>query len=138
MKKLIPLALFVLMTSISMAQQGPLPRPGRPPLAPRNERVELIKVNYITKQLNLTKEEAEAYWPVYNEYHKNLRSILESKSGDEIQLEENILMERKKYKNELKNVFKTDDRVNQALRVERDFMKEMRHEMMNRRGRRIQ
>jgi membrane-associated HD superfamily phosphohydrolase len=135
MKKVFVLVMGILITTISMAQQGPLPRPGRPPLGPRNEKVELLKVNYITKELNLTKEEAEKYWPVYNEYHKNIRAIVEAKNNDEIQLEEAILNERKKYKNDLKNVFKSEERVNQALRVEREFMKGMRREIIKRKGR---
>ena len=72
---------------------------------------------------------------IYNEYHKNIRAIVEAKNNDEIQLEEAILNERKKYKNDLKNVFKSEERVNQALRVEREFMKGMRREIIKRKGR---
>lgn len=132
MKKTIFLLLCVCTVLVSKAQP-PMPRPGRPPMAPRNERIEMLKVNYITKHLNLTKEEAELYWPVYNAYHKNFRAIVEAKGNDEIQLEESILNERKKYKNELSTIFKSEERVNQALKVEREFMKDMRQEM-NRRG----
>lgn len=32
------------------------------------ERVKALKVAYITKTLNLTSEEAEKFWPIYNEY----------------------------------------------------------------------
>lgn len=32
------------------------------------ERVKALKVAYITKALNLTSEEAEKFWPIYNEY----------------------------------------------------------------------
>ena len=43
------------------------------------EKIKALKVAYLTEQLNLTSEEAEKFWPVYNEYDKNnhdLRSKL--------------------------------------------------------------
>lgn len=33
----------------------------------KRERVEQLKIAYITKELSLTSEEAKAFWPVYNE-----------------------------------------------------------------------
>jgi hypothetical protein len=46
-----------------MAQSG-----GDKPTPSGAERVKALKVAYITQALNLTSEEAEKFWPVYNEY----------------------------------------------------------------------
>ncbi|WP_248723903.1 Spy/CpxP family protein refolding chaperone [Seonamhaeicola sp. ML3] len=34
------------------------------------ERIEALKVSFITEQLDLTKKEAQAFWPIYNEFDK--------------------------------------------------------------------
>lgn len=38
------------------------------PTASGSERVQALKVAFITKALNLTSAEAEKFWPIYNEY----------------------------------------------------------------------
>jgi hypothetical protein len=63
-----------------------------------------------------------------------MKDIIDTKSNDEIQLQEAILAARKKYKTDLKPVLKTDERINQALKVEREFLKKMRGEMNRRKG----
>jgi hypothetical protein len=42
--------------------------------APR-ERVEALKVGFLTQRLNLTAKEAQAFWPVYNEYEGELAQL---------------------------------------------------------------
>lgn len=96
--------------------------------------VELYKVQFITEKLNLTKSESELFWPVYNEHKKAVEAIINSKFNDEIQLEEALLTAKKKYKNDLKPILKSEDRINEALKVERTFLKTIRLEMMRRRG----
>lgn len=44
------------------------------------DRIENQKVAYITKQLNLTTAEAQRFFPLYNQYCKELRSIKAAKS----------------------------------------------------------
>jgi len=56
MKKYIMLMLVLLMSIISQAQ-----KPGK-------ERIEAMKIGFITKKLNLTSEEAQRFWPVYNRF----------------------------------------------------------------------
>jgi len=59
---------------------------------------------------------------------------MDKKSNDEIQIQEDILLARKKYKNELKPVLKSDERVNEALKIDREFLQKIRGEMMRRKG----
>ena len=59
--------LLALAVSISAMAQKP-ERPGQ-----KHERFEAEKVAYITQQLSLTVEEAQAFWPVYNQAQKDQR-----------------------------------------------------------------
>ncbi len=58
------------------------------------------KIAYITKRLDLSPEEAQKFWPIYNQYAEELKrarqdAIRNSKS--EIELDESLLNIRKKY-----------------------------------------
>lgn len=44
------------------------PAGGDKPTPSGQERVKALKVAFITQKLNLTSEEAEKFWPIYNEY----------------------------------------------------------------------
>ena len=46
---------------------------------PNIERLNAYKIGFFTKKLNLTSEEAERFWPVYNEYQKQKNSIQQEK-----------------------------------------------------------
>jgi len=121
------------------AQQNRLPRPPRPPMergqrGENREKIEMYKIQFITEKLALTKAEAEQFWPVY-EAHKNaMKEIMDKKLNDEILVQEEVLSARKKYKNELKPVLKSDERVNEALKIDREFLQKIRGEMMRRKG----
>ncbi len=65
MKKIL-LIFSVAMYSIGFAQQNP----PSPPDHPRKEKVEAMKIAFITQKLDITPSEAEKFWPVYNEYQK--------------------------------------------------------------------
>jgi len=44
----------------------------------RNDKIKALKTAYITEQLELTKAEAEKFWPVYNAFEEK-RSALKTK-----------------------------------------------------------
>jgi len=139
MKKFFLFFVVLALTISTNAQQNRQQRPPRPPMergqrGENREKIEMYKIQFITEKLSLTKSEAEQFWPVY-EAHKNaMREIMDKRSNDEIQVQEDILSARKKYKNELKPVLKLDERVNEALKIDRDFLKKIRGEMMRRKG----
>ncbi len=39
------------------------------------ERIEALKISYITRALHLTPEEAQQFWPIYNEYQDKLEVL---------------------------------------------------------------
>lgn len=51
------------------------------------DRIEPLKIAYITQQLGLTSEEAQKFWPVYNKFNddlQKLRSSTKDKLADEL------------------------------------------------------
>ncbi|MEY4279000.1 MAG: hypothetical protein RL377_1004 [Bacteroidota bacterium] len=144
MKKNVLIILLMVISVNLLAQETP---PRRPMMDKRmqqegagknrdskREKIELYKIQFITKELALTPEEAQLFWPVYETNKKAIQEIIANKSGDEIQLQEAILAVRKKYKNELKPILKSEERINNAMRVDREFMNKVRFEMMRRGG----
>ncbi len=74
MKAIITTLVLVLSLSTSLmaqkpGQADPGPKPG-PKREARKEKVEALRIAYITKELDLTETEAQVFWPVYNEYQK--------------------------------------------------------------------
>ena len=104
--------------------------PGKPTRA----NIEMFKTKFITDQLALTQQEAEAFWPVYNEYKNGMRAIYKEKKENEIELQEAMLTVRKKIASALKPILKSDTRINDALKIDKEFLKKMKNEMTHRRG----
>lgn len=73
MKRLV-IALLALAVSFSAMAQKPQ-NPQSPHKGQDHERFEAEKVAYITQQLSLTVEEAQAFWPVYNQAVKEQREV---------------------------------------------------------------
>jgi hypothetical protein len=148
MKNILLMLSMMAITTATFAQQQP-PPPPRPPMdqgprggrfgrrgdmGPNKEKIEMFKIDFFTKKLSLTTSEAELFWPVYEAHKKAAKEIMDSKANDEIQTQEAMLAARKKFKADLKPVLKTDERVNEALKIDREFLQEIRHEMMRRKG----
>lgn len=47
-----------------------------------HEEIEKMKVAFLTEKLNLTVEEAQVFWPIYNEYHNAKKQIREEFKSD--------------------------------------------------------
>jgi hypothetical protein len=68
MKNIIKIALFLilLLQSVAVSAQG------------GKDRVEELRVTFITKKLALTSTESEKFWPVYNEYNDKIKAVKKS------------------------------------------------------------
>ena len=58
----------------------------------QKEKIKLLKISYLTEQLDLTSSEAEKFWPVYNEHSKNILDFMAKKS-DAIKKELRVVKE---------------------------------------------
>ena len=63
------------------------------------ERIQALKIAFITQRLQLSSEEAQRFWPIYNNYEKDLKlQVIANKGGDVIDNEEKMLNIRKQYR----------------------------------------
>ncbi len=62
MKRLRYILLFISISLTSFSQGG------------KKEKIEALRVAFITQQLNLTSDESQKFWPVYNEYQDKTRA----------------------------------------------------------------
>jgi hypothetical protein len=46
------------------------------------DKVEAMKVGFITNKLELTAKEAQTFWPLYNEYNSKIEKLRKSKKSD--------------------------------------------------------
>jgi hypothetical protein len=108
--------------------------------AQNGNRLEALKIAYITKKLDLSPEEAQRFWPVYNQYAAELRQArmdAVKNNQSEIELDEATLKIRKKYNAQFNQVL-SPEKVNTFFRSEKEFgvfvQKEMeRRELRNQR-----
>jgi hypothetical protein len=56
----------------------------------KRERLEALKVAYLTQELSLTPEEAQQFWPLYNEMAKKMRDIRKEQRGNRMDAKENF------------------------------------------------
>ena len=108
-KYLLIIIAFLASFSFASAQNG------------RSEKVQALKVAFITQKLNLTSAEAEKFWPVYNNYENEIKSVRTSnRDGDVIDNEQKVLDIRKKYRPEFEKIL-GPGRMNDVYSAERDF-----------------
>ena len=94
--------------------------------------IQALKVAFITKDLYLTTEEAQKFWPVYNNYIEDLKKVKKDSKDDVILLEEKSLLVKKKYNTEFKKILLTDDRANKVFLADRDFALFIKKELQDR------
>lgn len=99
------------------------------------ERLQALKIAYLTKKLDLSPEEAQRFWPIYNKYTEEIRSIRleqKAKNEDELTVEDKILTVRKKYNGEFSKALSAE-KVNTLFRSEKDFGAIIQRELQERR-----
>src|SRR5580692_4287055 len=109
MKKLFLLAGFLLsIASFAVAQDNADQNPAG--------KIEPLKIAYITRKLNLTTEEAQHFWPIYDQYAKELHDARQAnKNKTDIEMDEILLNIRKKYNGQFAGAL-PPDKVNQFFR----------------------
>ncbi len=100
--------------------------------SPNGATIQGLKIAFITKQLSLTTDEAEKFWPMYYTYTGELKKAKLEKKEDVLGLEEEVLSIRKKYQSAFKKLLLSDDRSNKVLTAERDFNNVIRKELQQR------
>lgn len=97
-------------------------------------RIEAYKIAYLTKKLNLSIEEAQRFWPVYNKYVIEIRQLkMKNRNLDDVAYDEKIVNIRKRYQNEFGHAL-PGERVNQFFKVDKEFNNYVRKELQERRA----
>jgi len=120
---------------------------------PKHEKIEALKIGFITEKLALTSKEAEVFWPVYNKFEQEVKTVrkkqreltkafkLKSKPTyqeadkyitEQMALKQNEIDVVKKYMPEFKKVLPAT-KVAIRLSVEQEFKVELLRKMKDRR-----
>ena len=128
------------------------------------DRIQALKVTFITNALDLSSSEAEKFWPVYNEYSKTIRKVknvktrelalkardkggVDNLSNEEatqileayINIDANVLAAKKTLYKKLNSII-SPKKIIKLFKAEQDFNKELlkrfrqRRESMNRKN----
>ena len=99
------------------------------------DKVQALKIAFITQKLELTTAEAQKFWPVYNDYDGELKKLRKNNNGDVIERDEKLLNLRKKYKVQFEKIIGAE-RTNKLYVVEGEFrnvlIKQLKHRGGNR------
>ncbi len=116
MKKLIPFLLLLISSSLMAQAQDDAKQPDR---EKKMQDIEALKVAFLSRELELSPEDAQKFWPVYNQYNKELTTAYQ-RNENVIDREEKVLEVRKKYKGQLSSVL-GEQRMNRMFNAEGRF-----------------
>lgn len=127
------LQLFLVLVSISYSAFSQVQRPANPEgRAAELKKIQAMEVAFITKELNLTPDEAQKFWPVFNQYRNELRSVAaENKQKDHLDRQQKMLDLRKKYREDFSKVM-NQERANKVFGAEDEFKSLVRREFQKR------
>jgi len=96
------------------------------------EKIKSLEIGYLTKQLQITPDEAEKFWPLFNQYKKESRGImLDNSLTDRLEIDQKLLDIRKKYRKSFATIL-GNDRAQEVYDSE-DRFKTLVQKEMNRR-----
>jgi hypothetical protein len=107
--------------------------------APNNNwggQLETMKTTFITTRLQLTPQEAEKFWPIYNLYAAEVKrasfDFRHSQNPNQLQFEKTMLSIREKYSVEFLKAI-SPGKINDFFIAERDFNRLVQQELIRRR-----
>jgi len=96
------------------------------------KKIQAMEMAFITKELNLSPNEAQKFWPVFNQYRNELKSVVaEKKMGDQLEKQQKTLDIRKKYRDDFSKVI-NQERANKVFETEGEFKSLVRREFQKR------
>jgi len=104
---------------------------------PRMGKLQEKMQQYIQKRLNMTKNEAEKFSPIFIRYITELRKVHQENRADKVTLQLKTAEVRVKFRDEFRQVM-DDKRANKVFDAEREFVQVVKNEMEERRIQRRQ
>lgn len=113
-------------TLLTNAQQVVNPGSGR-------EKIKMLEIGYFTRQLQLSANEAEKFWPMYEQYRGELKTLIRDRSiSDDLERQQRALDIRKKYRGHFERIL-DKERGARVYETEDNFKSMVRKEMQQRR-----
>lgn len=112
MRKLYFILAFISIAGFAKAQN-------EQPSEKKQADIEALKVAFITKELELTPDEAQKFWPLYNQYSNELKNT-KLDNPDVLDRDEKVLNLRKSYKEQFTKIL-GPQRVNNMYNAEGRF-----------------
>lgn len=95
-------------------------------------KIQAMEMAFITKELNLNPEEAQKFWPIFNQYRNEIKGIASNRTGtDHLDRQQKMLDLRKKYRDDFTKVI-AQERANKVFAAEEDFKSLVRREFQKR------
>jgi hypothetical protein len=99
----------------------------------RADKIEALRIAFISQQLSLTPAEAEKFWPVYNQYKNELDALRKNyqTNGHPLTADQQIDLEQRKLdlKKKYKPLFESavgKEKVNQLYNLEKKFQEKLK------------
>lgn len=118
MKKLLTVLSLLFAMQFGFAQDD-VPA-GQPIPEQKKKEIEALRIAFISKELDLSPEDAQKFWPVFNQYNKEIQATLGDHDGDVIDREERVLNVRKKYREQFSKIIGAD-RMNRMFNADTKF-----------------
>jgi hypothetical protein len=113
------LSLFMMMGLASQAQ---------PPNNNREEKIEALYIAYMTRELNLTEDDAQKFWPVHAQYDNEIKNLRSESS--ELERQQAVLNIKKKYQDRFTKILGAE-RTNNFFIKDGEFRKKLIERLKN-------
>ncbi len=101
------------------ASQAALAQPGG---GDRGQKIEALYIAYITKQINLTEDEAKRFWPLHAQYDAEINGV--AANQNELERQQAMLNVKKKYQDRFSKIIGVS-RTNDFYKTDSEFRKRM-------------
>jgi hypothetical protein len=118
MKKILFTLVFFVTALVAVKAQDIQPADN----AEGQKKIEALYVAYITKELNLTAEEAQKFWPVHTEFTNEIKAV--KKDLPQLDKEEAVLKIKKRYQERF-NPILGNKRCERFFRMNEDFRRKL-------------
>jgi hypothetical protein len=93
---------------INLVQSQPQ-RPDRDARVGELKKIQAMELAFITKELNLNPNEAQKFWPIFNQYRNDLKQASQGKNyQDNLERQQKMLDVRKKYRDDFITYLQND------------------------------
>lgn len=100
-----------------------------------HEKIKALEIAFISRKLNLTENEAQRFWPIYNEYKRDVNQVMlaqrNNPNKDVVDDEQRVLDIRKQYRDRFVGVI-GQPRMNKFFQAEREFRGVLLNQLKNR------